>query len=270
MKLFLQDSTFAHCLFSNNPLTPIQFSEDIIWDKSKNFTENDFVVYTDNFLHCARNNNKKDIAWLIEPEELFPQTYQYIRQNYNKFFKIFTHDKDLLSLPNVILIPYGGCWIKKEDFDIHHKTKNLSIICSSKNYLTGHKLRHKFINKYNSICDVYGNGYKQVLNKIEALKDYRYQVVFENTKKDFWFTEKIIDCFVTGTIPIYYGCNGIDKFFDMNSIIKINSLDDFDQIKNELNESLYLNKTNSIKNNFNEAKNYLLAEKSVSRFLKYY
>jgi hypothetical protein len=268
MKIFLQDSTFAHCLFSNNPLPPIQFSEDIIWDKSQNFTNDDLVIYTDKFLASTRNNNKKDIAWLIEPEELLPHIYQHIRQNHNKFFKIFTHDEGLLHLPNAILIPYGGCWIKKEDFSIHPKTKNISIVCSNKKYLTGHKLRHEFINHFKDFIDVYGNGYNPIDNKLFSLKDYRYQIVIENTKKDFWFTEKLIDCFVTGTIPIYYGCDKINKFFDKNGMIIINSLEDFYKIKNELNESFYLNKIESIKINFNKAKNYTLAENSISKFFK--
>lgn len=268
MKIFLQDSTFAHCLFSNNPLPPIQFSEDIIWDRSQNFTNNDLVIYTDNFLTFTRNNNQKDIAWLIEPEELLPQIYQYIRQNHNRFFKIFTHDEGLLNLPNAVLIPYGGCWIKKEDFSIYSKTKNISIVCSHKKYLTGHKLRHQFVDCFKDFIDVYGNEYNPIDSKLFALKDYRYQIVIENTKRNFWFTEKLIDCFVTGTIPIYYGCDKINKFFDENGIVTINSLEDFNQIKNELNESYYLNKIESIKNNFNKAKNYLLAEKNISKFFK--
>ena len=265
MKLFLQDSTFAHCLFSNNPLPPIQFSEDIIWDKSKNFTENDFVVYTDNFLHCARNNNKKDIAWLIEPEELFPQMYQYIRQNYNKFFKIFTHDKDLLSLPNVILIPYGGCWIKKEDFYIYPKDKNISIVCSNKRYLNGHILRHECVNLFKDVIDIYGNGYNPIDQKIISLKNYRYQIVIENTKKDFWFTEKLIDCFVTGTVPIYYGCPSIDKFFDTNGMIIFNNLEELNKIIKNLNADIYNSMMDSIINNYKKAHQYILAEKAISQ-----
>lgn len=266
MKLFLQDSTFAHCLFSNNPLPPIQFSEDIIWDKSKNFTENDFVVYTDNFLHCARNNNKKDIAWLIEPEELFPQMYQYIRQNYNKFFKIFTHDKDLLSLPNVILIPYGGCWIKKEDFYIYPKDKNISIVCSNKRYLNGHILRHECVNLFKDVIDIYGNGYNPIDQKIISLKNYRYQIVIENTKKDFWFTEKIIDCFVTGTIPIYYGCPSIGDFFNKDGVLTFDSINELKNILENMPENLYEEKKQAIEDNFQIAKKFILAEQSISEY----
>lgn len=55
MKLFLKDSCFSHCIYSNNPLPPIQFSEDIEWDRSNNFTNNDLVIYTDNEIYNIRN-----------------------------------------------------------------------------------------------------------------------------------------------------------------------------------------------------------------------
>jgi hypothetical protein len=268
MKLFIQDSSFAHCLFSNNPLPPIQFSEDIVWDKTRNYTNNDFVIYTDNFLHISRGNNKKDIAWLIEPQELIPQTYDYIKNNWNKFFKIFTHDKDLLNLPNAIIIPYGGCWIKKEDFKIYEKNKNISIVCSNKTYLTGHKLRHECINLFKDVIDVYGNGYNAISNKIISLKDYRYQIVIENTKKDFWFTEKLIDCFVTGTVPIYYGCPSIKQFFDINGIITFNSLEDLNKIIKNLNIDTYNSMGKAIIENYKIAQQYILAEKSIAQTIK--
>ena len=34
-KIKLIDSCFAHCAYSNNPLPPIQFSDEIEWDREK-------------------------------------------------------------------------------------------------------------------------------------------------------------------------------------------------------------------------------------------
>ena len=47
-KIFIKDSTFGHCIFSNNPLPPVQFTDKIIWDRSNAYTNEDIVVYTDN------------------------------------------------------------------------------------------------------------------------------------------------------------------------------------------------------------------------------
>ena len=37
-----------------------------------------------------------------------------------------------------------------------------------------------------------------------------------------FFTDKIIDCFLTGTIPIYHGCQDISDYFDIEGIIIFN------------------------------------------------
>ncbi len=44
--------------------------------------------------------------------------------------------------------------------------------------------------KFNVDCfkdfiDVYGNEYNPIDSKLFALKDYRYQIVIENTKRNF-------------------------------------------------------------------------------------
>lgn len=265
MKLFIQDNCFSHCIYSNNPLPPIQFSDNIGWDRSNKFLDSDFVIYTDNEIFKTRNSNK-NIAWLIEPKELQSNTYDYIVKNYFKFYKIFTHDIDLMKLPNSILIPYGGCWIKKEDFLIYPKNKNISIVCSNKNYLSGHKLRHECIDKFKNIIDIYGNGYNPIDYKLKALKDYRYQIVIENTKKDFWFTEKLIDCFVTGTIPIYYGCPSIGDFFNKDGVLTFDSINELKNILENTPENLYEQKKQAIEDNFQIAKKFILAEQSISEY----
>lgn len=266
MKLFIQDNCFSHCIYSNNPLPPIQFSDDIEWDRSNKFLDSDFVIYTDNEIFKTRNSNK-NIAWLIEPKELQSNTYDYIVKNYFKFYKIFTHDIDLMKLPNSILIPYGGCWIKKQDFLVYPKNKNISIVCSNKNYLSGHKLRHECIDRFKNIIDIYGNGYNPIDYKLKTLKDYRFQIVIENTKKDFWFTEKLIDCFVTGTVPIYHGCPSIFKFFNTEGMIIFNTLNELDQIIKNLDDNKYNSMLNSILENYKKANEYILAEKCISQII---
>lgn len=266
MKLFLKDTRFSHCLFSNNPLPPIQFSEEIEWDRSNNFKDSDYIIFTDDEIYNTRNNNQKDIAWLVEPYELQPRNYLYLQNNYNNFFKILTHDSDLLKLPNSYKIPYGGCWIKKQDFKIYDKSKNLSIVCSNKTYLSGHKLRHKVIKSIGNIVDVYGNGYNPISYKLESLQNYKYQIVIENVKKDFWFTEKLIDCFITGTIPIYYGCPSINNFFDINGIITFDTVEELIEKINDLKANHYESKMKSIEINFKKAQEYILAESSINKF----
>ena len=66
--------------------------------------------------------------------------------------------------------------------------------------------------------------------------DYRFSIVIENCKRDYWFTEKLIDCLRTGTIPIYWGCPSIGDFFDIRGFILFDDINDLENILNNLTE----------------------------------
>jgi len=265
-KIKIVDNLFSHAEYS----TDFQKSKYIIWDR-KIEKNNELVIFTDTSLEQVLNiNSKKKIAWLIESPEITRVNYNWIKINYDKFDKILTFDKELLSLSDKFeILPIGGCWINPEEQNIYSKTKNISIIASNKNTTKGHNLRHKIIFEYrgSNLIDVYGRVYKPIYNKLEALKDYRYSICIENTKSDYYFTEKLIDCFRTGTIPIYYGCPSISNFFDINGMIIIDSLNDLKNIILTLNDEIYNNKKESILRNFEIAKEFLIAEDNLNEML---
>jgi len=70
------------------------------------------------------------------------------------------------------------------------------------------------------------------------------------------FTEKITDCFMTGTIPIYYGIKNIGDYFNTDGIIILT--DDF-KIE-DLSFELYQSKINAVKENLKLSMDLLLAE----------
>jgi len=262
MDIKIRDSNFAHCEYTNNKTSKF----DVKWNRifnSNNIGDDDFVIYTDHQLYMVDTdvNVKNKIAWLVEPPSISPHFYYWIRKNNKKFKYVLTFDDSLLSKgENYIYLPFGGCWINSEDQKIHEKTKLTSIISSAKKMTYGHNLRHIIINKYKDSLDVYGGGYNFIENKIIGLKDYRFSITIENIKKDFYITEKLIDCFVTGTVPIYWGCPKLDKFFDMEGIIMFDDLKDIDNIINNLSIETYNKMLTSIKNNFELAKSFFLAE----------
>jgi len=85
----------------------------------------------------------------------------------------------------------------------------------------------------------------------------------ENGNYPNMISEKITDCFMTGTIPVFYGIKNIGDFFDSNGIIELN--DEF--MIEDLSWDLYYSKMDSIKNNFKTAMNMLVAEDYI--YLKY-
>ena len=170
------------------------------------------------------------------------------------------------TVKNSDLVPIGGCWIPETERIIHKKNKIISIISSNKTFLTGHKLRHEVISKIPKL-DVYGRGYKEIPTKLDGLKDYKFSIAIENDKVDYYFTEKIIDCFITGTIPIYWGCPSIGNFFDINGILTFNTIDELNDIINNLDNE-YEKRFESVKTNFELSKKYLIADDIIYKKLK--
>ena len=66
-----------------------------------------------------------------------------------------------------------------------------------------------------------------------------YSIVIENSKYSHYFTEKILDCFISGTVPIYWGSPSISRFFNEKGIIQFHD-------KGELIEAIELIKNDPV------------------------
>lgn len=261
------DQAFAHCAYSNNPLPPIQSSKHINWNRNIDYNKSTIIateydIKSDNFI----NFKGRKIAWLLECDKINNKLYEWVRENYKLYDKIFTHNKDFIKeIPNSCWVPFGGCWIKEEDWKLYDKEDRVSIVASSKSYLQGHRLRHQVISSVSGV-DLYGYGYNPIDNKISSLSHYKYQIVIENEKIPGYFTEKIIDCFVTGTIPIYWGDPNISDVFDINGIITFNDIDELLKILNNIKDieidEKYINA------NFEKSKDFILAEDYIYKNYK--
>lgn len=267
IRLKIVGDDFRHCMYSNNPLPPTSFFEEITWDWNVNENTDRVVFYTNGVLERgARSPTHTKIAWLIEPYEVVPYAYEFVKHNNNSFTYVFTHDKTLLDLgENYRFIPFGGCWIDVDDRMVHPKSRLVSIVASNKTQLSGHSLRHETIRRLGRMMDVYGNGYNPVDKKITALKDYKFSIVIENCKRDYWFTEKLLDALITGTVPIYWGCPSIGDFFDTRGFIIVDTLEDIEQALTQIHTdaSIYDTMKPYIEDNFNRAKQYVLAERFI-------
>lgn len=259
VKLRIYDSQFAHgtALGSGDlKLYPDKF----IWTRQGDSEFKDLCVVSESYFHLLDGiKEKRKIGLIIEPMSIDSRYYEIARTTefQNKFDFIFTHNQNLIdSNPaKFIFYPFIGCWIELEDRKIHNKSKNLSIIASNKRTTVGHKMRHDVINRYRNNFEgaVFGRGYSPVDYKLEALKDYRFQIVIENENSKHWFTEKICDCFVTGTIPIYNGTSTITDFYNAEGIIQFNNIDELDDIFKKCNEDEYNKRFSAVQDNFNRA-----------------
>lgn len=59
------------------------------------------------------------------------------------------------------------------------------------------------------------------INKEIGIRDYKYSIAIENSSQKNYFTEKILDCLLLWSIPIYWGCPNISSFFPEHSFYNI-------------------------------------------------
>ncbi len=87
--------------------------------------------------------------------------------------------------------------------------------------------------------DRFGKGVAWVDDKRDALTPYAFSVAMENTRHDYYFTEKLIDCFLTYTVPIYWGCPSIADFFDVRGMLVFTDATELTGILDRLSFELY-------------------------------
>jgi Glycosyltransferase family 10 (fucosyltransferase) C-term len=261
----LVDGNFAHHTLSRLSCDQ-QYYDALAWDRGS-ISPDDTVVFTDGALSMVDSRLSTKIGWLIESKLIAPHAYEWMAKNHDRFDHVWTHDRELLEgNPKCRFVPVGGAWIFEKDQRMHDKSKLLSIIASEKTATPGHKLRHAIVATYGGRIDgLFGRAYQAIPYKADGLRDYMFTFAIENARYDYYFTEKLIDCFVTGTIPIYWGCPSIGRFFDVEGIIVIEGIEDIDRIIGELASGLYEKMKKHATTNFALAKDYLLSEQTIVR-----
>ena len=69
--------------------------------------------------------------------------------------------------------------------------------------------------------DLFGRGFQPIENKFNGINPYKYTIAAENYIDKDYFTEKIIDAFLSLSMPIYYGCPNITDYFPKESMIRV-------------------------------------------------
>lgn len=196
----------------------------------------------------------------IEPPAIL-NTTQTILDNAEKFDLILTWNKDLLALPNAQKFIFGCCWIDWDTFN-PEKRKQISFITSNKGWAPGHQIRLSIWDGLEDVEDL--NGFEilkhmsppRAPSKNFLFENAKYSITLENQKLENWITEKVIDCFASKTIPIYWGCPNIGDYFNTDGIITFDTLEELKDILDNLEESYYDDRIDIIEENFEISKSY--------------
>jgi alpha(1,3/1,4) fucosyltransferase len=73
-----------------------------------------------------------------------------------------------------------------------------------------------------------------VRSKLQTLAQYKSAICFENVAMQGWVTEKIFDCFVTGTIPIYLGAPDITNYVPAGCFIDMRQFSGYAELRDHL------------------------------------
>lgn len=183
------------------------------WERGPTYIHN-VAWFTDSSIPLLRHPHvHKQVGLLLEPPQLHPENYDqatdaFVRGNLDV---LYTSHPNLFGLDDgggfIRPYPHGGTRIHESDWRIWEKEYIVpSIIASPKRSLPGHKLRHDLIASMD-VKDLhpFGPEYMPIKHKLGALAPYRFSVAIENVNTGLWFTEALLDCFLTGTVPIYWG-----------------------------------------------------------------
>jgi len=199
--------------------------------------------------------SKYKIAWAFESPVIKPHVYQHIHEVEDKFDYIYVCNPELHRNEKYKQCYFGACWIPETHCKIYDKTKLLSIVASNKTFAPGHRLRHELIEKkMHPELELWGSGYRWFENdaegRIAPFAPYRYVIVAENCQYPGYFTDKIVDCFAAGAIPIYWGAPDMGDLFNKEGFYTWNTLDELQDILDNISVEDYDSKADLIKENF--------------------
>jgi hypothetical protein len=255
-----------HINLPSSPFTPGPSStlnkvpKYINWDYYSN--KNDMTFYIDADVRLGilnKNDGKRKFLWGIESRYFDGGFENYIKANLKEVLEtyeaIFTYNNELIKLNEKFKwCPAMGYWI--ETPNIKEKIKLVSMICSDKQMTGLQVFRKNYALKNRNKIHVYGSVVGNRINKKEeGLEDYCFSVCIENDEFDSYFTEKILDCFATGTIPIYKGTKKVTEHFNPDGILFVDDVN-----LDDLSYELYISKLEAVKDNFNRVQKFAIVE----------
>jgi hypothetical protein len=212
----------------------------------------DFLIYS---VYSGNHVNYSCAKILYTAENVLPD---YSLCDYSIGFNYDDSNPRHLRYP--LYLFYGDIHnlVRKEAIryeDVQHKNKFCSFVVSNMSA----KERISFFQKLQSVkhVDSAGKAFNNMPDgwrvpfrgKIDFLKNYRFNIAFENSASPGYVTEKIFEPMEAMSIPIYWGDPLIFRDFNRRSFVHVRDYADYDAVirhimELENNMALYLAKVN--------------------------
>ena len=189
---------------------------------------------------------------LSQPEGYYNKI---VRENTRCYSYLLHPFEELFDLPNNHL--FVGCGSFFLPTPVMPKKFGVSTIMSGRLGLPGHYIRRELFHRRNEIkipFDFYLGTVNRLADEFYTLElptlgwgkdekmrafDCMFHIAIDSYRRDYHFSEKLIDCFMTKTIPIYWGCTNIEKWFIREGMFCVETVDHIINCVNSLTEESY-------------------------------
>lgn len=170
------------------------------------------------------------VFWQLEPEDIGQVEKKLIKNN--EFYDlILTYNNEVLSqCPNAVFFSNNGVWTQESDTS--QKKFAVSFLASAKTMCIGHKFR---VATFNALQKEIQKGFAPRVppaipitmhmsppylpDKRSMLVPFQYAISIQNSQQHSYFSEILLDCFATKTIPVFWGCANISQYFNSDGIL---------------------------------------------------
>lgn len=195
-------------------------------------SESDYLVMLNNRMEVETSGKcPQENIWLLIQEPYQKGLTDWVIEKHEPFAKVFTHhpppgDEN----KKYVLSPPAIPWHVNRTYDelvscpMPPKTRPLSWIVGAARDLPGHLQRLAFletVKKSSLPIDLFGRAVCPIEDKWDGLAPYFFSLAVENNSGPDMWTEKLADCFLSWSVPFYYGCTNLEKYFPKDAYIPI-------------------------------------------------
>lgn len=269
---------------------------DLSTNDIHNINQSDLIIYMNMPKKLPTGDLvNRSILLLYENETIKPDNWRMDKHNH--FSKIFTWRDDLIDNIKYFKMNHSINFSNSIDKSLSRKQNLCTLIAGNKFYYHPLSLYSKrieairwFETNHPKQFDLYGVGwdkyrytghkklkifkpftklffskypsYKgQIKDKFPVLQRYKFSICYENARDIVgYITEKILDCFSAGCVPIYWGATNVTEHIPKECFINkrdFATYEDLYQFINNMSDNQYLSYLNNIEDfNKNKSKSF--------------
>jgi len=194
--------------------------------------------------------NDEATLYYGKPRKHVDDNYKAAVEDKNCVACFITRDEKLFDNPKIFYLPLflfrGNFNFTSSPFKREYTNNERNLLAV---YIGTHSPPHrdeffKILSSKDNTVDGLGaaNNTKQIVlpdrkywwDLPKIYKDYKFGLAMENSNEDGYITEKIMNVYIGGAIPIYWGTSKIKEIFNPDSFIYINDYASFDECANHI------------------------------------